>query len=98
MDDIDKYIPVSRELFNRIQSLIGGIEVDLDFDAPLPAEEVSEEEYRAALVEGEQLLALPVTQVNRLRMERICNLIEAYEAQFTDFAINPTTFRNEEPA
>lgn len=96
MDDIDKYIPVSRELFNRIQSLIGGIEVDLD--APLPAEEVSEEEYRAALVEGEQLMALPVTPVNRQRMERVCYLIEAYEAQFTDFAKRPTTFRNEDPA
>ena len=96
MDDTDKYIPVSSELFNRIQTLIGGIEVDLD--APLPAEEVSEEEYRAALVEGEQLMALPVTPVNRQRMERICNLIEAYEARFTDFAIHPTTFRNEDPA
>jgi len=34
MDDIDKYIPVSRDFFNRIQTLIDGIEVDLD--APLP--------------------------------------------------------------
>lgn len=42
MDDIDKCIPVSRELFNRIQTLISGIEVDLD--APLPPEEISEEE------------------------------------------------------
>lgn len=88
MDDIDKYIPVSRDFINRIQTLIGGIEVDLD--APLPTEEVYEEEYRAALVEGEQLMALPVTPVNRQRHERVCNLIEAYESQFTDLNLHQT--------
>jgi len=51
---------------------------------------VYEEEYRAALVEGEQLMALPVTPVNRQRMERVCNLIEAYESQFTDFNLHQT--------
>jgi hypothetical protein len=67
----------------KIRALVGDIDVDLD--AQLPPEEISEEEYRAALVEGEQLMALPVTQVNRLRMERVCDLIEAFESQFTDF-------------
>jgi hypothetical protein len=56
MDDIEKCIPISRELFDRIQSLVGGIDVDLD--APLPPEEISEEEYRAALVECESTLIL----------------------------------------
>lgn len=43
-------------------------------------------------------MALPVTQVNRLRMERVCGLIEAFESQVTDFAKRPATFQNEDPA
>ncbi len=62
MDDIDKYIPVSCDFFNLIRTLIGGIEVDLD--APLPTEEVYEEEYRAALVEGEKLMVRVLANMN----------------------------------
>ena len=79
-------VPASRELLEKIRALVGDIDVDLD--AQLPPEEISEEEYRAALIEGEQLMALPVTPVNRLRMERVCDLIEAFESQFTDFNAN----------
>jgi len=80
---LSESVPASRELLEKIRALVGDIDVDLD--AQLPPEEISEEEYREALVEGEQLMALPVTPVNRLRMERVCDLIEAFESQFTDF-------------
>lgn len=63
--------------------MTGGINVDLD--VPLSPEEIAEEEYLAALIEGEKLMALPVNPVNRQCMERVCALIETYESQFTDF-------------
>jgi hypothetical protein len=84
MKDSDKCIPLIKELRDRIQKLVGDIKIYLN--APLPLEEITEEEYRAALAEGEKLMAQPVTTVNRQRMEQICDLIETHESQFTDFS------------